>query len=368
MASIEILGTGRIDERESAFPQAVQLPDGDILCSFNVGGGAHATGGSDWARSTDGGETWEVEGTLLPRKEGSTNALKLSLSADGRTVYAYGSRHFTRATKVFGDSENEPVFLRSSDGGRTWSGPRSIPMNGHRKLEISHGILPLRSGRLLAPAATLDSQGHVGQAGPGRRFRRRRGDVAAPCRRVRGPGGERLGYLEQKLAQTDEGLLIATCWTVTLGDVVDEEDSFVISRDDGLTWSAPRSTGIRGQTMTPIPLGGNRLLVLYNRRYGDQGIVMNLVTFSPDGWEIHYEGLMYDPGTRQDRPAGLATGSGGVRRLPVRVPHRHPPPGRRLPGHALVPGRGPVRRALDPPEDRLVGRPRNGTLSGRRTW
>ncbi len=90
MASIEILGTGRIDERESAFPQAVQLPDGDILCSFNVGGGAHATGGSDWARSTDGGETWEVEGTLLPRKEGSTNALKLSLSADGRTVYAYG--------------------------------------------------------------------------------------------------------------------------------------------------------------------------------------------------------------------------------------------------------------------------------------
>ena len=367
MASIEILGTGRIDERESAFPQAVQLPDGDILCSFNVGGGAHATGGSDWARSTDGGETWEVEGTLLPRKEGSTNALKLSLSADGRTVYAYGSRHFTRATKVFGDSENEPVFLRSLDGGRTWSPPRSVPMQGHRKLEISHGILPLRSGRLLAPAATLDSKDTLGK------------QVLAA---VSDDGGEtwprhaivfedpeaKLGYLEQKLAQTDEGLLIATCWTVTLGEVVDEEDSFVISRDDGLTWSVPRSTGIRGQTMTPIPLGGDRLLVLYNRRYGDQGIVMNLVTFTSR--------RMGDPlrGTdvRSRNPAGSAGwsghGGGGVRRLPVRVPHRHPPPGRRLPGHALVPGRGPVRRALDPPEDRLVGRPRNGTLSGRRTW
>ena len=301
MASIEILGTGRIDERESAFPQAVQLPGGDILCSFNVGGGAHVTGGSDWARSTDGGETWEVEGTLLPRKEGSTNALKLSLSADGRTVYAYGSRHFARATKVFGDSENEPVFLRSSDGGRTWSGPRSIPMKGHGTLEISHGILPLRSGRLLAPAATLDSPDTLGK------------QVLAA---VSDDGGEtwprhavvfedpneRLGYLEQKLAQVDDGLLIATCWTVTLGDVVDQEDSYVISRDDGLTWSAPRSTGIRGQTMTPVPLGGNRLLVLYNRRYGDQGIVMNLVTFTPEGWEIHYEGLMYDPGN----PAGSA--------------------------------------------------------------
>ena len=190
MASIEILGTGRIDERESAFPQAVQLPGGDILCSFNVGGGAHVTGGSDWARSSDGGETWELEGTLLPRAGGSTNALKLSLSADGGTVYAYGSRHFVRATKVFGDSENEAVFLRSTDGGRSWSDPRSIPMQGHRKLEISHGILPLRSGRLLAPAATLDSADTLGKTGPGRRIRRRRGHLAAPRRRVRRPSGE----------------------------------------------------------------------------------------------------------------------------------------------------------------------------------
>ncbi len=303
MASIEILGTGRIDERESAFPQAVQLPGGDILCSFNVGGGAHVTGGSDWARSTDGGETWKVEGTLLPRVGGSTNALKLSLSSDGRTVYAYGSRHYARATKVFGDSENEAVFLRSTDGGRTWSARRTIPMQGHRKLEISHGILPLRSGRLLAPAATLVSADTLGK------------QVLAA---VSDDGGEtwprhavvfedpegKLGYLEQKLAQADDGLLIATCWTVTLGDVVDQEDSYVLSRDDGLTWSAPRSTGIRGQTMTSIPLGGDRLMVLYNRRYGDQGIVMNLVTFSHEGWEIHYEGLMYDPGTRQEGPTG----------------------------------------------------------------
>ena len=58
MPSIEILGTGRIDDRESAFPQAVQLPNGDILCSFCWGEGPMARGGSDWARSTDGGETW----------------------------------------------------------------------------------------------------------------------------------------------------------------------------------------------------------------------------------------------------------------------------------------------------------------------
>ena len=55
MPTIEILGTGRIDERDSAFPQAVQLPGGDLLCSFSVGGGALVTGGTEWARSRDGG-------------------------------------------------------------------------------------------------------------------------------------------------------------------------------------------------------------------------------------------------------------------------------------------------------------------------
>ena len=46
---IEVLGTGRIDDRESAFLQAVQLPDGDILCSFNVGGGPGVEGPPPWA-------------------------------------------------------------------------------------------------------------------------------------------------------------------------------------------------------------------------------------------------------------------------------------------------------------------------------
>jgi hypothetical protein len=60
MPSIQILDSGRLDERESAFPQAVQLPDGDILCSFSVGGGQFVHGGTDWVRSTDGGLTWKL--------------------------------------------------------------------------------------------------------------------------------------------------------------------------------------------------------------------------------------------------------------------------------------------------------------------
>ena len=307
MPFVEILGTGRIDARDSAFPQAVQLPDGDILCSFSVGGGPNVHGGTDWARSTDGGETWILEGSILPPTTDTTNALKLTRSADGGTVYAYGSRSYRKPGEKFGEGHNEPVLCRSTDRGRTWSAPRVIPMPCDGPLEISYGILALSSGRLLAPAATLPSQDRLGEQVLVA-ISDDLGDTWPIHAVVFEDPDKRLGYFEQKLAQVASGRVMAVCWTVTLGDVVDRPDSFTISNDNGSTWGPAHSTGIYGQTMTPIPLGGDRLLVLYNRRYGDQGIVMALVTFTEEAWTVHYENLMYDAKARRERPEHLNTG------------------------------------------------------------
>ena len=309
MPAIEIVGTGWIDRRDSAFPQAVQLATGDILCSFGVGGGAFVHGGTDWARSTDGGETWSLEGTILapttdPR---TTAALKLSLAADGQTVFAYGARSYPAAGQGFGHIRNEPVLCRSTDGGRTWSRPSVVPMPADCPLEISHGALPLASGRLLAPAATLPAQDRLGEQvlvaiseDGGHTWPRHAVMFADPQRRY--------GYFEQKLAELAPGHLIATAWTVTLGDVADQPDSFALSHDNGLTWGPAHSTGISGQTMTAIPLGGDRLLVLYNRRYGDQAIIMDLVTFTETEWAIHSEGVLYDARAQRERPEDIETG------------------------------------------------------------
>lgn len=307
MPSIEILGTGTIDERDSAFPQAVQLTNGDILCSFNVGGGAIVTGGSDWARSTDNGETWTLEGTILPPTDipKSNNALKLSLSADGKIVYAYGSRGYPVDGVRFGHVRNEPIMCQFD--GRVWSAPKVIPMPVDCPLEISHGILTLSSGRLLAPAATLHSADRLGEQvivaisdDGGQTWPRHSVVFADPQ--------NRLGYFKHKFAEFAPGKIIVTCWTVTLGDVVDRLDSFAISHDDGDIWSPAVSTGVKGQTMTPVSLGDDRLLVMYNRRYGDQGIVMALATFGDSSFDIHYEGLMYDANGRRDRPEDIETG------------------------------------------------------------
>ncbi len=311
MPSCDILDTGWIDRRDSAFPQAVQLPDGDILCSFSVGGGPNATGGTDWARSTDGGATWRLEGTILPPTSDppTTNFLKLSRSADGKTIFAYGSRDYPQSgDDKFGTRRNEPVICRSTDGGRTWTTPQVVPMPTNCPLEISHGTLPLASGRLLAPAATLPAQDRLGE-----QLLVAISDDAGqtwPRHAVvfEDPHGD-LGYFEQKLAETAPDQVMAVCWTVTLGDVADRADSFALSSDGGATWEPAYSTGIQGQTMTPIPLGNDRLLVLYNRRYGDQGIMMILVTFTDQDWTIHAEDLLYDAQARRKRPQGRQSGT-----------------------------------------------------------
>jgi hypothetical protein len=309
VAGIEILGSGRVDENESAFPQAVQLPDGDILCSYSNAGGQHATGGTSWSRSTDGGLTWKREGELLPRGEHptSTNFLKLSLSRDGKTIYAYGDRTYGDPGEHFGDPRrHEAVFLTSTNGGRHWSAPCVIPMPTS-DLEISHGILPLASGRLLAPAATIPP-GRLGEQvvvsisdDGGMSWPR---DAVA----LQDPAG-RFGYFEQKIAELAPDRVIASAWTTTLDDVTDQTNSYAISTDGGLSWSEPRSIGTRGQTLTVVPLGGDRVMLLYNRRYGDQGIVMALATITDENWPIEFEALLYDAKARREgrkRSGGVA--------------------------------------------------------------
>ena len=312
MPSIQILSTGRMDERDSAFPQSVCLPGGDLLCSFGVGGGQFVHGGTDFCRSTDGGEHWTLEGTILPPTTDppSANFLKLSLSADGRTIYAYGTRFLGPVDDGFGERVGETVLCRSTDEGRTWSEPQVIAMPGCEPecpLEVSHSLRPLESGRLLAPAALLQHKDRLGEEV----FVAASNDNGQtwPARHTvfRDPAGK-LGFWEQKFVNLGDDHLLATAWTVTLGDYQDQPDSFTLSSDGGRTWNPHRSTGIAGQTLTPHHLGDDRLLVLYNRRHGQQGIVAALVTFTPEGWTVHHESQMFDARNFSGGPEAGNTG------------------------------------------------------------
>ncbi|MBM80726.1 MAG: hypothetical protein CMJ78_09050 [Planctomycetaceae bacterium] len=307
MPNIEIQETGILDNRESAFPMAVQLANGDLLCSYGVGGGALVTGHTEWSRSTDNGKTWNVEGTILPKDEerNRANFLKLTLSPDGKTIYAYGQWIDANTDEQFGTRDSGSLWCQSVDGGKSWNTPESVPFP-EGPLEVSHGMLPLQSGRLLAPTATLFDKKELGKQ-----------VITA----LSDDGGESWkqtiafehpqsshGYFEQKFVELDNNRVMGIAWTVTIGDYNDLEDSFVISNDGGSTWGEIHSTGIRGQTMTPIYLGGDRLLVLYNQRHGEQCIKMCLITFTDSEWTVHHEGVLYDARSVYERADTVHSG------------------------------------------------------------
>ena len=144
------------------------LDDGSIICGYSCGGGSSATGGTDWARSTDGGTTWRREGTILGRSERpvGTNSLRLSRTAGG-TLLAYGARRYDTAGKArFGRDPSEPVLCRSNDGGKTWSAPVVVAGasadSRARAYEVTCPVVTVDERCWLAAAGLLPEAGHLG--------------------------------------------------------------------------------------------------------------------------------------------------------------------------------------------------------------
>ena len=311
---VEVVNSGFVTRDDAAYPSLVGLDDGSIICGYSCGGGSAATGGTDWARSTDGGTTWSREGTILGRTERpvTTNSLRLGRTAGG-TLLAYGARRYdSAATARFGRDPSEPVLCRSSDGGSTWSAPvvlaAASPDSRARGYEVTCPIVALDEQRWLAPAGLLPETGHLGARVVA--FRSADAGQTWPhSPTVFHDAGGRRCFFETKVISLGSGRLLAVAWTVTAGDYRDLDNQYALSRDGGSTWTRPSSTGIRGQTMTPVWLGGDLLLVLYNRRSGKQGIVMLVVRVAADGWILGPETMLWDAAAAHGE---VAQGAGGI--------------------------------------------------------
>ena len=292
MVKLEILESGHVDREECAFATVVRLDDGDLICGFSRGGGAHANGDTHTARSSDGGYTWSYQGVILERETNPTrtNHLRLSRTADG-TIIAYGQRDQPLPSGS-GHAGCEPVLCRSSDGGESWSEPEVIPFQIQGPYEISNPIVVTDDGRWLAPTATL----HDGRYGEFVVVHESAdGGASWPnMHTVFQDSGSGIGYLEQKLVQCQPGRLMACAWVQDYANDTDLKNAYSFSEDGGRNWDGPHPTGIQGQTMTPIWMGEDRFLVLYNKRFGDQSVQMCLVRASSEGWEIEFEGMLFD--------------------------------------------------------------------------
>ena len=156
----------------------------------------------------------------------------------------------------------ELLIFRSRDRGRTWARPAAIdpPLRGP-SFEMCCPIVPLRDGRWVLPTSTWP--GWDGECPNGVR-------LVALVSRDRGKSwptwfdvmaDRRNGYFfwESKIVELSDSTLVDVAWVYDRARARDLPNHFSLSRDGGRTWSPRRSTGIRGQTLTPLRLDDDRL-------------------------------------------------------------------------------------------------------------
>src|SRR5262245_50092910 len=155
--------------RQATFPGIVQLPDGELVMLCCIGQAFDAADTRVFvSRSSDDGKTWSAPVRLNEheRSPEESESYKPLLLKDG-TLIAAGYA-FVRPTPLTPVVDEKTMTLlnkvsRSTDGGRKWSVPDYIDVEGE-PLELSGPCIQLQSGRIIGATTPfhLAKTGHTG--------------------------------------------------------------------------------------------------------------------------------------------------------------------------------------------------------------
>jgi hypothetical protein len=301
---LAILGTGLIYRNpkphvksiHAYFPSVVSLPNGEMLATLCLGEAFEATNLHTYlARSLDDGETWQLEGRLsadVPDRL-TTDSSRITALPNGETV-VFMVRHdrtehpdegFTNVANL-GFVPTELLILRSQDQGHTWTQPEPLipPLIGP-SFELCSPVTPLPDGRWLLPTSTW--RGWDGACPNDMKtiafVSHDRGKSWPEYMDVYGGATRPVIHFESKIIALSDGRLVGAAWGYDEATAADTPNQYVVSEDGGLTWTAPASTGLIGQTGTPFALPDNRILFVY-RRIDRPGLWANIARLEGTRW------------------------------------------------------------------------------------
>ena len=304
MSSIEVLDTGLIyrnpkpalRSRHAFFPSLIAMPDGELVATMDIGSAFEAVDVRSYAcRSTDQGKTWsEPEKIFEPdesRHKVSTTC-RVGLMPDG-TLMGWAclfNRSNTEIGLVHPDTDGfvdkHFAVVRSSDAGRTWSEPVPVDL----PYEWSHFETcspPVVFGeRLLVPSSPLRAtDGTVSGLPQGLGFISEDGGDSWPISTtIFADRADEPSAWELKLTQLSDGRALAVCWSYDPNAQAAMPNRWATSADGGLTFGPALTTGIKGETCTPIGLEDNHVLCVY-RGYEKLGLRAHLAKVEADTWQ-----------------------------------------------------------------------------------
>lgn len=275
-------------------PSLVLLPNGELLCGFDIGQAVEALDYRTYtSRSADGGKTWSAPQRLFEDsvQRPATHSVRLGGLSDG-TILGFAGRYYRddpedglTNRENLGFVPMELITLASRDGGKSWSPPKTVktPLVGPA-FEICHKIIELTDGRLLAPTATW--RGWNGDAPNGMQaialVSHDRGETWPEWISIVNQWDKEIVSWEQGLTQLADGRLVCVVWSFDSKAGKSLPNRYAISRD-GKTFSAPRENGMQGETAKIITLADGNVLCVY-RRLDQPGLWASLVRIDGDDW------------------------------------------------------------------------------------
>ena len=304
MTGIKVLDTGiiyrnpkpHVHSIHAYFPSAVCMDNGEMLATLVLGEAFEAPNlRTHVARSTDNGETWQMEGTVY---EGRTDPLTsdsgrvMALPGGELVLLMHRADRSVAPDDGFTGHENmgfvpmEMVLWRSHDYGHNWSGPEVIepPLVGPA-FEFCSAITPLSDGRWIIPTSTW--RGWNGECPNGMKMialvSSDQGKSWPEYWDVMVDPKDNVIYWETKIVEMPDGRLLCPAWAYDEAAAADLPNQYAVSNDGGKTWAAPMSTGLLGQTPTPFALPDGRILLVY-RRMDETGLWANISHLDGDRW------------------------------------------------------------------------------------
>ena len=282
------------------FPSVAVMANGEILATLALGEAFESTNlRTHIARSSDNGESWQVEGAIYPGTfDRLTSDFSRVTALADKEVLVFMARHDRTEhpdegltnPKTLGFVPTTFLILRSRDYGHRWTTPEKLepPLSGP-EFEICCPITPLKDGRWILPTSTW--RGWSGECPHGMKMvalvSHDRGVTWPEYMDVMADQERHIIYWESKIIELPDGRLMATAWAYDEKKAQDLPNQYVLSRDGGKTWSRSKSTGLIGQTLTPFSLGDGRVLCVY-RRIDKTGLWANISHLKGDKWINDY--------------------------------------------------------------------------------